>query len=187
MDALQSYWLRIHVTSMLTSYAFFSLAFFTAGAWVLRRWYLVAAAPRMVTAGAGGPSGSVSMKVDPSEDQMLQYLDGLTFRIITIGFPILTGGVILGAVWASEAWGRPWGFDPKETAAAITWMIYAIYLHCRLFLGWRGSRGIWLSILGFGAVVFTYLGVSFFLPGLHSYVSEGVSFKDFLKGIIPGI
>ncbi len=188
IDALQSYWLRIHVTSMLASYAFFALSFFTAAAWLVRRWMLMAGAGKLVAVGAGGGSGTINVDdEDSKEDATLKFLDGLTFRIITIGFPILTGGVILGAVWASEAWGRPWAFDPKETAAAITWMIYALYLHCRLFLGWRGAKGIWLSILGFAAVVFTYLGVSFFLPGLHSYVSEGVSFTDFLKNIIPGI
>ncbi len=167
IDALQSYWLHIHVTSMLTSYAFFALAFFVAVCYLVRRVMLIRRAG-----------------YDVAADATLLYLDSLTFRIITIGFPILTGGVILGAVWASEAWGRPWGFDPKETAAAITWMIYALYLHFRLFMGWRGPKGIWLSVLGFAAVVFTYLGVSFFLPGLHSYVEkDGVSFAGFLKQI----
>jgi cytochrome c-type biogenesis protein CcsB len=170
IDALQSYWLHIHVTSMLISYAFFALSFFISGAYVVRKLLL-----RRVTGAS------------LAEDTTLKYLDALNFRIITIGFPVLTAGVILGAVWAAEAWGRPWAFDPKETAAAITWMIYALYLHCRLFLGWKGSRGIWLSILGFAAVVFTYLGVSFFLPGLHSYVSDGVSFTQFLKRLIPGL
>lgn len=174
VDALQSYWLHIHVTSMLVSYAFFALAFFVAAAWVVRS---ITVGRRTAAAGAGAAG--------VSSDARLDYLEGLNFRIITIGFPVLTAGVILGAVWAAEAWGRPWAFDPKETAAAITWMIYAIYLHCRLFLGWRGARGIWLSILGFAAVVFTYLGVSFFLPGLHSYVSEeGVSFGSFMRGLL---
>lgn len=170
IDALQSYWLHIHVTMMLASYACFALAFFVAGAYVVRA-LLMRAKPGFVAA----------------DDSILQYLDSLNFRIITVGLPLLTGGVILGAVWAAEAWGRPWAFDPKETAAAMTWMVYVIYLHCRLFLGWRGMRGILLSILGFVAVLFTYLGVSFFLPGLHSYVSDGMSFGDFLKKIIPGI
>ena len=170
VDALQSYWLHLHVTSMLTSYAFFAIASFVAAAYV-GRYLMLRARPAF----------------DPTSDPTLLYLDSLNFRIITIGMPILTGGVILGAVWAAEAWGRPWAFDPKETAAAITWMIYALYLHARLFLGWRGLRGVTLSLLGFGAVIFTYLGVSFFLPGLHSYVSEeGVSFTEFLRKLIPG-
>lgn len=171
IDALQSYWLNIHVTAMLISYSLFAAAFFVALAYLARM---------MIMRRRPG--------FDIHNDDTLQYLDSLNFRIITIGVPILTGGVILGAVWAAEAWGRPWAFDPKETASAITWMIYAFYLHARLFLGWRGPRGIWISIIGFAAVVFTYLGVSFFLPGLHSYVSEdGVSFTQFLKNIIPGI
>jgi len=170
IDALQSYWLHIHVTSMLISYAFFATAFFVALAYV-GRYILLRNRPGFNVA----------------EDSVLKYLDSLNFRIITIGVPVLTGGVILGAVWAAEAWGRPWAFDPKETAAAITWMIYVLYLHSRLFLGWRGMRGILVSIIGFGAVIFTYLGVSFFLPGLHSYVSDGISFGQFLKNIIPGI
>lgn len=170
IDALQSYWLNIHVTAMLLSYAFFATAFFVELAY-LGRMMLMRRRPGF----------------DVANDETLQYLDSLNFRIITIGVPILTGGVILGAVWAAEAWGRPWAFDPKETASAITWMIYAFYLHARLFLGWRGPTGIWLSVLGFAAVVFTYLGVSFFLPGLHSYVSEdGVSFGEFLRKLIPG-
>ena len=171
IDALQSYWLRIHVTSMLISYSFFAIAFCVSVSY-MGRYLLMRRRPGFV----------------PAEDSLLKYLDNLNFRIITIGVPILTAGVILGAVWAAEAWGRPWAFDPKETAALITWMIYAFYLHARLFLGWRGFAGIFLSVVGFGAVVFTYLGVSFFLEGLHSYVSPGGdSFLDMIKKFIPGI
>jgi cytochrome c-type biogenesis protein CcsB len=170
IDALQSYWLNIHVTTMLASYALFTLAFFVSVVYLVRYLVLVA---RPGFLGAKDPT--------------MMHLDSLNFRIITIGVPILTAGVIMGAIWASEAWGRPWAFDPKETASLITWMIYAFYLHARLFLGWRGLRGIWMSVAGFAAVVFTYLGVSFFLPGLHSYVAaQPFNFVEFIKKIVPG-
>jgi cytochrome c-type biogenesis protein CcsB len=169
IDALQSYWLRIHVTSMLISYAFLSIAFFVAMAYAAR-WIWLRRRPGFA----------------PLQDATLLYLDSLNFRIVTIAMPVLTMGVILGAVWASEAWGRPWAFDPKETAILITWMIYAFYLHARLFLGWRGMRGVLFSLFGYAAVIFTYLGVSFFLPGLHSYVADGeASFIGFLKKLLP--
>lgn len=99
----------------------------------------------------------------------LEALDLFNYKIVAIGFPLLTLGIIFGAVWASTAWGRPWGFDPKETWSAITWLIYAIYLHARYLAGWKGRPAAFLALLGFLGVLFTYLGVNFLLPGLHSY------------------
>jgi ABC-type transport system involved in cytochrome c biogenesis permease subunit len=96
-------------------------------------------------------------------------LDELTYRSIAIGFVLLALGIITGAVWAHYAWGAYWSWDPKETWALITWLIYALYLHLRA-IGWRKKRSAWLAIIGFFAVIFTYLGVNFLLPGLHSYM-----------------
>jgi cytochrome c-type biogenesis protein CcsB len=100
----------------------------------------------------------------------LKAMDVFNFRIVGVGFPLLTIGIIFGAVWAATAWGRPWGFDPKETWSAITWLIYAIYLHVRYLAGWSGKRAAIVAVVGFLAVMFTYLGVNYLLPGLHSYV-----------------
>jgi len=86
------------------------------------------------------------------------------------GFLFLTIGIITGAVWANSAWGRYWGWDPKETWSLITWFIYASLLHARMMRGWRGRRIAYLSIVGFVAVLFTYFGVNY-LPGLHSYAA----------------
>ncbi|MCS6817282.1 MAG: cytochrome c biogenesis protein CcsA [Blastocatellia bacterium] len=99
----------------------------------------------------------------------LEVLDRLTYRAVTLAFPLLTLMVITGAVWANESWGRYWGWDPKETWALITWLFYATFLHTRITHGWKGRRSAVLAVLGFVAVMFTYLGVSFLLPGLHSY------------------
>jgi cytochrome c-type biogenesis protein CcsB len=86
------------------------------------------------------------------------------------GFPIFTlGGLIFGAIWADQAWGVYWSWDPKETWSLITWLVYAFYLHARLLRGWRGHKTAVVSIIGFIAVIFTYLGVNLLLSGLHSY------------------
>jgi cytochrome c-type biogenesis protein CcsB len=99
----------------------------------------------------------------------LIQLDDVTYRMIAIGWPLLTAGIITGAVWANSAWGTYWGWDPKETWSLITWFIYAIYLHARYVRGWKGSQMAVISAVGFLAVIFTYLGVNLVLSGLHSY------------------
>ncbi|MGQ9569329.1 MAG: c-type cytochrome biogenesis protein CcsB [Thermodesulfovibrionales bacterium] len=99
-----------------------------------------------------------------------QILDEITYKSIAIGFPIFTlGGLIFGAVWADQAWGTYWSWDPKETWSLITWFIYAFYLHGRMIRGWRGKRVAVVAVLGFLAVIVTYLGVNLLLSGLHSY------------------
>ena len=94
----------------------------------------------------------------------------MVYRLISWGFPILTLGIILGARWAYDAWGRYWGWDAKETWALITWFMYAIYLHMRLVMSWRGRKTVLLSIFGFGVVLFTYVGVNY-LSQLHGFLS----------------
>jgi cytochrome c-type biogenesis protein CcsB len=99
----------------------------------------------------------------------LDILDDATYRMIAIGWPLLTGGIITGAVWANSAWGTYWSWDPKETWSLITWFVYAIYLHSRYVRGWKGTQMAVISAVGFLAVIFTYLGVNLVLSGLHAY------------------
>ncbi|MDK2970493.1 MAG: hypothetical protein PWP23_248 [Candidatus Sumerlaeota bacterium] len=155
MPALQSSWLTYHVITIMLSYSAFALSFFVSILFLVKSYFL------------GGDDGKnlVARRL-PS----LRSMDTFNFRIVGVGFPLLTLGIIFGAVWAATAWGRPWGFDPKETWSAITWLIYAIYLHVRYLAGWSGRRAAIVSFIGFLGVLFTYLGVNYLLPGLHSYV-----------------
>ncbi len=103
----------------------------------------------------------------PSADD----LDRVTYKIIGIAFPLLTLMIAAGAYWANQTWGSYWSWDPKETWAAITWLVYAGYLHMRITRGWKGRRAAWFAILGFGVVIFTFFGVTYLLPGLHAYAA----------------
>ena len=98
-------------------------------------------------------------------------MDIWSYRIIGLGFPFLTIGIIAGAVWANEAWGSYWSWDPKETWALITWLFFASYLHSRILKGWRGQKAALLASLGFFVLWICYLGVNFLSKGLHSYGS----------------
>jgi len=100
---------------------------------------------------------------------LLETLDNLSYRIIGLGFPLLTIGIIAGAVWANEAWGSYWSWDPKETWALITWLVFAAYLHTRITKSWQGKGPAILASLGFIVVWVCYLGVNFLGKGLHSY------------------
>ncbi|MDX2175746.1 MAG: c-type cytochrome biogenesis protein CcsB [Candidatus Sumerlaeia bacterium] len=153
---LNSYWLNIHVTAMLISYAAFALAAVFAAAYLLK-----SATGREALFG-----GRPIMTLDQTEQ--------FTYRLVQVGWPILTLGITLGAVWADVAWGRYWGWDPKETWAFITWIVYTVYLHSRMVMGWRGRLSAAACVLGFVCVVITWLGVSYhpwFSGGLHSYAS----------------
>jgi cytochrome c-type biogenesis protein CcsB len=99
-----------------------------------------------------------------------ENLDEITYKSIAVGFPIFTlGGLIFGAIWADQAWGTYWSWDPKETWSLITWFVYAFYLHGRMLRGWRGKGVAIVAVVGFMAVIFTYLGVNLLLSGLHAY------------------
>ncbi|MEB3102785.1 cytochrome c biogenesis protein CcsA [Ferviditalea candida] len=112
----------------------------------------------------GAFAGRVLEGIDPED------LDEISYRAIAIGFPIFTlGALIFAMIWAQEAWGRFWGFDPKETWALITWLFYTVYLHLRLSRGWQGKKSSWLSVVGFIVVMFTLVGVNLVIAGLHSY------------------
>jgi len=117
------------------------------------------------------------MLIQGDEGQRFRWLpsaeaaDALGYKAVIAGFPLLALTLILGAYWANYAWGHYWSWDPKETSALVTWLIYAVYLHARGIRGWRGKRLAWLLTLGFAATLFTYYGVSFFVPSLHSYAT----------------
>ncbi|MCX7043893.1 MAG: c-type cytochrome biogenesis protein CcsB [Candidatus Sumerlaeota bacterium] len=153
LPALQSSWLTYHVITIMLSYAAFALSFFASLCYLGKD-------------ALGGDNSSIPLaRFLPS----LEALDVFNYKIIAVGFPLLTLGIILGAVWASTAWGRPWGFDPKETWSAVTWLVYAIYLHIRFIGGWKGRGAAIVALIGFLCVLFTYLGVNFLLPSIHSY------------------
>jgi cytochrome c-type biogenesis protein CcsB len=101
----------------------------------------------------------------PSADE----LDRVTYKTIAIAFPLLTLMIAAGAYWANRTWGSYWSWDPKETWAAITWLVYAGYLHMRITRGWRGRRAAYFAIIGFAIVMFTFFGVTYLLPGMHAY------------------
>lgn len=98
-----------------------------------------------------------------------KLLDNLSYKTIMVAFPLMTLVIITGAIWANYAWGTYWSWDPKETWSLITWLVYALYLHARITIGWHGRRTAYISIVGFAVVVFTFLGVNIVLSGLHSY------------------
>ena len=150
LPALKSNWLIAHVITCFIGYAAFAIAFGISLMFLLKR------------------NGINVVSVLTSRFPDSEKLDELTHQMVMLGFLFLTAGIITGAVWADSAWGRYWGWDPKETWSLITWFIYATLLHARLMRGWRGKRIALFSILGFGAVLFTDFGVNL-LPGLHSY------------------
>ncbi len=165
VPALQSYWLDIHVTAMTLATGIFFVAA------VLGFVYLwVDRYARRVAAGRAAPGNGIIRRL-PSIEQ----LDRLTYRTIVFGFPVWTFGVIAGAIWADQAWGRYWGWDPVETWAFITWVLYAAFLHARATAGWRGRRAHYIQLLGFTSLIFNILVVQVFIAGLHSYA--GVSLR----------
>ena len=159
VPALNSYWLAIHVTAMTLASGTFMV-----GA-VLAVVYLFAERhTRRVAAGLSSRYGEV-FRLLPSAER----LDQIAYRTVVFAFPIWTFGIMAGAIWADEAWGRYWGWDPTETWAFITWVVYACFLHARVTAGWRGRRAAVIQLVGFGCLLFNLLGVSLFITGLHSY------------------
>ncbi len=160
VPALHSYWLAIHVTAMIACVG----AFTVGGA--LSALYLVAEhVENRITAGEKpGRWGTIASRI-PAADR----LDLMAYRIHAFMFPMWTFAVVAGAIWAEAAWGRYWGWDPKETWAFITWVIYAAYLHARATHGWRGRKAAYVALGGFIAILFNYFIVNMFVNGLHSY------------------
>jgi ABC-type transport system involved in cytochrome c biogenesis permease subunit len=138
---VRSFWLVLHVAFTFIGEAFFVVSFVAA----------------LCSLGARDEAGRAAM-------------DRLTATAIGIGYPVFTAGaLVFGAIWAEVAWGSWWSWDPKETWALVTWLIYTAYLHTRLVRGMRGPVSAWIAIAGFAATVFTFFGVTFLMPGLHAY------------------
>ena len=156
VPALQSNWLLYHVITCFLGYAAFAVA---CGVSIM---YLIKAGSE--EGNRDTQAGGLMAMFPPT-----RVLDDLNYRAIMIGFPLLTLGIITGAAWANYAWGTYWSWDPKETWSLIVWFVYAAFLHTRFTRGWVGKRAAWLSIIGFAATIFCYLGVNLFLSGLHSY------------------
>ncbi|MEZ5117964.1 MAG: c-type cytochrome biogenesis protein CcsB [Candidatus Nanopelagicales bacterium] len=158
VPALKSYWLVIHVSAAVICGGAFTVA---AAVTTL---YLVRSRAERRAGPDGVPTGPVSSHLPSAE-----RLDTLAYRIIAFSFPLWTFAVVAGAIWAENAWGRYWGWDPKETWAFITWVVYAGYLHARSTAGWRGRKAAIISLVGFAAFLVNYFGVNLFASGLHSY------------------
>ncbi len=146
VPALQSWWMKIHVPANFIGYGTFSLAAMVAVAYLLK-------------------SRGILVDRLPS----LEILDDVMYKAITVGFAFFTIATILGALWAAEAWGGYWSWDPKETWALIVWLNYAAWLHMRLMKGLRGQVAAWWALIGLLVTTFAFLGVNMFLSGLHSY------------------
>jgi cytochrome c-type biogenesis protein CcsB len=161
MPALQSYWLPIHVSVVSLGSGVFLVGGVASILFLLKR----------------SPVG------DPGRDDALgrivarlpdaQTLDRIAYRTTIFAFPIFGFGVIFGAIWAEEAWGRYWGWDPKETVSFIAWVIYAAYLHARSTAGWRDRKAAWINVAGFIAMVFNLFFINLVTVGLHSYAGVG--------------
>lgn len=182
VPALKSNWLMMHVSIMMISYSTLVVGSLLSIVFLI----LTKGKPVLLT---GSSIGSINIETLSNENtnsgniysmsyekdflgkriNLLQSLDNLSYRIIGLGFPMLTIGIISGAVWANEAWGSYWSWDPKETWALITWMVFAAYLHTRITKSWSGKGPAILASIGFIVVWICYLGVNFLGKGLHSY------------------
>jgi cytochrome c-type biogenesis protein CcsB len=164
VPALQSNWLMMHVTVMILSYAALILG------------SLLSIGFLIITGGGDLNFDKLLINKEPSLNvndsfrlNLAKTLDNLSYRILGLGFPLLTIGILSGAVWANEAWGSYWSWDPKETWALLTWLVFAIYLHTRLTKGWEGKKPALIASLGFVTVWVCFLGVNLIGEGLHSY------------------
>ena len=142
VPVLDSYWLVIHVTAAIIAGGIFTLGFVTAAAYLIRT--------------RRGREEATA-------------LNRVSYTLHLVAFPVWTFAVMAGAIWAENAWGRYWGWDPKETWAFITWVAYAAYLHAQATPRWRGRRAALLAVLGYAAFLFNFFGVNLWIPGLHSY------------------
>jgi cytochrome c-type biogenesis protein CcsB len=183
VPSLQSNWLMMHVSMMMVSYATLILGSLLSILYLAFISFSGQKSQVVLEASTGSVSAvstsavsastvstsAPSTSVTYSRLSLLQTVDIWSYRIIGLGFPFLTIGIISGAVWANEAWGSYWSWDPKETWALITWLVFAIYLHSRLLKGWQGKQAAILGSCGFFVIWICYLGVNFLGKGLHSY------------------
>ena len=157
MPVLNSYWLVIHVAAAITSGGVFTLGAIAAVLLLIRSRADRRAVP-------GEPRRGYTSTLPTAET-----LSRVAHKAHMFAFPIWTFAVIAGAIWAENSWGRYWGWDPKETWAFITWVLYAAYLHAQATPAWRGSKASWFAIAGYTAFIFNFFGVNMWIPGLHSY------------------
>ena len=150
MPALRSSWLGFHVSTAIIAYGSFGVSFVLGVIFLLR--------DRMKDRGFWD-------RHVPAKEK----LDLIAYRSVCLGLLFLTFTIVTGAIWAEQAWGSYWSWDPKETWSLVTWLIYAVYLHFRIFRGWKGKAAAIFAVVGFVCVMFTYVGVNTFLPGIHSY------------------
>ncbi len=211
VPSLQSYWAKIHVPIVVSSYAAFLVSFVFSGLYLLKYYAEQSFRGGRVLAAAaadgGSPIGAGDVGLNPMTGAItgaegidfgqgfprdtpaitaaastgnpvarwllalpsLAQLDVITYRAVAIGLPLISVGIITGAMWAKEAWGAYWQWDPKETAALFSWIIYLAYMHLHTRHAWRGLRTSWVSAIGFLSIIFCYLGVNIWISGLHSY------------------
>lgn len=150
--ALRSFWFYLHTTGGAIAYGAFAVAFGIAVIYLLQERNM----KRKVNT-------YLFKRLPP-----LEVLDHLSYRSIVFAFPLLTVVIVSGAIWADQAWGRYWGWDPKETSSLVTWLLFAAYMHARITAGWRGKKAAWLAIAGFAAVLLTFFGFNY-ISGLHGY------------------
>jgi cytochrome c-type biogenesis protein CcsB len=161
MPALQSYWLPIHVSVVSLGSGVFLVAGVASILFLLQT-------SRLGDPDTPGVFARIAQRLPGA-----QTLDRIAYRTTIFAFPVFGFGVIFGAIWAEEAWGRYWGWDPKETVAFIAWVVYAAYLHARSTAGWRDRKAAWINAVGFAAMVFNLFFVNLVTVGLHSYAGVG--------------
>lgn len=187
VPALQSHWLMMHVSMMMLSYATLLCGSLLAIAFLVITskkhlniplfdantkpyfWFFFLERNYKRKESFFLSNTSVSLSINYNKNQLTKQLDHWSYRIIGLGFPLLTIGILSGAVWANEVWGSHWNWDPKETWALVTWLVFAIYLHTRITKGWQGKKPAIVASLGFFIVWICYLGVNLSGKGLHSY------------------
>jgi cytochrome c-type biogenesis protein CcsB len=171
VPSLQSPWILIHVPVVLASYAAFLIGFATSVLYLLKKWdedrltHSLGAALAVERQPIGRPRWLGWLDMVPASAR----LDVISYRVIAVGEILLTAGIILGGLWAHMAWGSYWQWDPKETAALVSWLVYASYLHLHTRPSMRGTFTAWWSIAGFASILFCYFGVNIWISGLHSY------------------
>jgi len=159
VPALQSYWIAIHVTAMIVASGLFIVGAVST--------VLYLAAERHERRAAAGLPSRLAGILEHLPRALV--MDRLAYRSVLFAFPVWTFGIMAGAIWADNAWGRYWGWDPKETWSFITWVVYAGFLHARATAGWRGRRAAYIQLVGFGCLMFNLIGINLWVTGLHSY------------------
>ncbi|MFT4394536.1 c-type cytochrome biogenesis protein CcsB [Gordonia lacunae] len=168
VPALKSYWLAVHVSIISVSSGILLVSGVASILYLVKmRWAATSLDDAAAVSTRPGVAGSIRRVVEhlPSAE----HLDRLAYKCVVIGFPLFGLGVICGAIWAEAAWGRFWGWDPKETVSFIAWVIYAAYLHARATAGWRNNAAAWINVAGFVAMLFNLFIINLVVSGLHSY------------------